>query len=399
MADLSSRASDAPARGVFSAVLVLTLARTCVNMTRRFTYTFVPEIARSLGVANSAVQNVIAAQSGVSFLSPFVGGIADRFGRKYVMAGAMIAFGVLGLLGAAFTTYSAFFLMMIGFGVGKMLFDPAALAYLGDRVPFARRATAVGINEMSWGGALLIAAPMTGLLLERATLSAVFLALGIVNFAGALAVILLLPADRPSKEARALRVRIRPLAVLRHPVVVASSLYAGLNAAANELVFINYGAFMDASFGLALSALGFVTIAISVAEGVGEGIVAALGDRVGTKRVALMGLGIAAACYVALPLFASSLTLATAGIFLLFFGYEIAVVAAIPLYTELVPGQRASVLGTIIGFIALGRFAGGLLGGVLYAAGGPSTIAIAAGVTALVAMFILARWVRVTSGG
>ncbi|GIK27726.1 MAG: MFS transporter [Anaerolineae bacterium] len=399
MADLSTRASDTPARGVFSVVLMLTVARTCVNMTRRFTYTFVPEIARSLGVANSAVQNAIAAQSGVSILSPFAGGIADRFGRKYVMAGAMTAFGVLALLGAAFATYSAFFLMMIGFGLGKMLFDPAALAYLGDRVPFARRATAVGINEMSWGGALLIAAPVTGLLLERSTLSAVLVALGMVNFAGALAVVVLLPADRPSNESRALRVRIRPWAVLRHPAVVASALYAGLNAAANELVFINYGAFMDASFGLALSALGFVTIAISLAEGVGEGVVATLGDRLGTKRLALTGLAIAAACYGALPLFANSLTLATVGIFLLFLGYEVAVVAAIPLYTELVPGQRASVLGTIIGFIALGRFSGGVIGGALYAAGGPGIIAAAAGVTALIAMFVLARWVRVSTGG
>lgn len=399
MADLSTRASDVPARGVFSAVLVLTLARTCVNMTRRFTYTFVPEIARSLGVANSAVQNVIAAQSGVSFLSPFMGGIADRFGRKYVMAGAMLALAALGFLGAAFTTYGAFFLMMIGFGVGKMLFDPAALAYLGDRVPFARRAAAVGINEMSWGGALLIAAPVTGLLLERATLSAVFVALGVANLAGAVAAMLLLPADRPSKEARALRVRIRPWAVLRHPAVIAAAAYACLNSAANELVFINYGAFMDASFGLALSALGFVTIAISVAEGVGEGVVAALGDWLGAKRVALLGIAIAAACYLAFPLFAQSLAFAAFGIFVLFFGYEIAVVAAIPLYTELVPGQRASVLGTIIGFIAVGRFTGGLIGAALYAAGGANVIAIAAGATALTGMFILGRWVRIQPGG
>lgn len=396
MSDTSIRAPETPARGIFSTVFILTIARTCINMTRRFTYTFVPEIARALGVPVTGVQNGIALQSSMSMLSPFFGGLSERYGRKYVLIAALLTAALLGFVGAAAPLYGVFLAVMVGFGVGKMLFDPAGLAYLGDRVPYHRRALAIGMNEMSWGAALLIGAPLTGLLLERATLSSVFLMLGVANLLGAALIFVFLPGDRPKREA-VQRTSLRSIlrAVSGNPAAMGAMAYAACNSAANEMIFINYGAFMEQSFGLALSALGIVTVAIAVAEGAGEAAVAGIGDRMGPKRMALAGAAVAAVCYAIFPVFGSAIPVVVIGIFTMFLGYEISVVAAIPLYTEVLPGARASIMGAIIGAVALGRVIGGLSGALLYNNMGVVVTSLAACVVLLVGMFTLWRAVHV----
>lgn len=370
MSDSTTRAAT-PSRGIFSAVVLLTIARTAINMTRRFTYTFVPEIARALGVGIGNVQTGITLQSGVAILSPLFGGISERYGRKYVLVVAQLIVAALGLIGAAAPTYGIFLAMMVGFGFGKMLFDPAALAYLGDRVPYHRRSAAIGFNEMSWGAALLAAAPLTGFLLERGTLHAVFLMLGVVNLIGALLIFLILPGDRPKgADVKPVPLLASWRAVSKSPSAIGLMLFAAMNAAANEMIFINYGTFMEQSFGLALSTLGVVTIAISIAEGFGEGAVAGIGDRLGPKRLTMIGAGLAAICYGLFPLFSSALPVAIVGIFAMFLGCEIAVVGAIPLYTEVLPKSRGAMVAATIGAIAIGRVVGGLLGAAIFNAAG-----------------------------
>jgi predicted MFS family arabinose efflux permease len=384
-----------PTRGLWSAVLTLTFARLVVNMTRRFTYAFVPGIARALSVPDAAVQAAISAQSGVALFSPLSGGLAERFGRKLVIMAALLGLAGVALLGALFPVYGVFFGVMIGFGVAKMLVDPALLAYIGDRVPFERRSSAIGTTELSWAGALLVVAPLTGFLLERATLSAVFVALMIGAVLGWVAVWRLLPSDRPTGTVK--RVSLREVfgQVRRSPAAIAVVLVALFTAASNEIVFINYGLFMEQSFGLALAALGAVTISISVAEGVGELVVVGIGDRLGPKRLTLMGLAGAAVMYVLLPFLTFSLPLVIGGVVLMFLAFEIAVVAAIPLSTEVLPDARAPMIAATISGVAVGRLGGGVLGSLSYAVSGGFVLGgVLAAACAVMAFVLLWRFVR-----
>jgi len=161
------------------------------------------------------------------------------------------------------------------------------------------------------------------------------------------------------------------------------------------MIFINYGAFMEQSFGLALSAVGIVTIAISVAEAVGEGAVAAIGDKFGPKRMAIIGAALAAICYGLFPLFSLGLPVVVGGIFMMFLGYEIAVVAAIPLYTEIMPMARASMMAAVIGSVAVGRVAGGLIGTALFNNAGVTVNAAVASAVMVIGIIWLWRMVHV----
>lgn len=383
-------------RGIVSAVLTLTFARLVVNMTRRFTYAFVPGIARELNVADSAIQSSISAQSGIPLISPFFAGLAERYGRRLMIMVALTGLIAASLIGAIFPVYGVFFGVMMAFGFAKMLVDPALLAYIGDRVPYNRRALAIGTTELSWAGALLVAAPLVGILLDRATLSAVFVALAIGGILGLVAVWYFLPSDRPMGGVKTVSLRESFQVVRSSPAALAMILFGAFNSASNELVFINYGVFMEASFGLALTALGFITISISVAEAIGEGVVTAFGDKIGPKRMTLWGMAAAAVVYMVLPFLNFSLPLAVIGIFLMFLAYEIAVVASIPLNTEVLPHARAPMISATVAGVALGRLGGGLIGGWSYALTGgfvlSSVLACACGV---IAFWLVWRYVKI----
>jgi len=383
-------------RGIVSAVLTLTFVRLVVNMTRRFTYAFVPGIARNLLVPESAVQGALASQSGIPLLSPLFGGFAERYGRRLVIMVALVGLISAALIGASFPVYGVFLMVMVAFGFAKMLVDPAILAYIGDRVPYNRRALAIGTTELSWAGALLVAAPLVGFLLERSTLSAVFIALAIGGALGLFAIWYFLPPDRPTGEAKNLSLLEVFHTVRKSPAAMAMILFGTFNSASNELVFINYGAFMEKSFDLALVALGFVTISISVAEAIGEGVVTAFGDKFGPKRMTLWGMGVAAAAYLALPFLNFSLPVAVVGIFVMFLSYEIAVVASIPLNTEVLPNTRAPMISATVAGVALGRLGGGVIGGLSYVlTGGFVLSGVLACVSALIACWLLWRYVKI----
>lgn len=383
-------------RGIVSAVLTLTFARLVVNMTRRFTYAFVPGIARNLNVAESAIQASISAQSGVPLMSPLFGGLAERYGRRVIIMAALIGLISAALVGAILPVYGVFFMVMVAFGFAKMLVDPALLAYIGDRVPYHRRALAIGTTELSWAGALLVAAPLVGLLLERSTLSAVFIALAIGGGLGLFAVWYFLPSDKPSGVVKNMSLVEVFKTVRQSPAAMAMILFGTFNSASNELVFINYGAFMETSFGVALAALGFITISISVAEAIGEGIVTAFGDKIGPKRMTLWGMAIAAMAYLALPFLNFNLPIAVIGIFVMFLSYEVAVVASIPLNTEVLPSARAPMISATVAGVALGRLGGGLIGGLTYAVtGGFILSGILASLCAVIAFWLLWRYVKI----
>ena len=140
-----------------------------------------------------------------------------------------------------------------------------------------------------------------------------------------------------------------------------------MHVCANEIFFINYGVWMEESFGLVLAALGAVTTVIAIAEISGEFVVIGIADRVGKRPLTILTTGVAAACYVVLPSLSESLPLTLVGLFVLFLCVETSIVASIALFTEVLPDARAVMMSANVGAHSLGRLTGGTLGGLLYA--------------------------------
>lgn len=385
---------ETPPKSPFFIIFITTFARLAPNMGRRVLYPFVPALSRLLGVSVNDVQTVIALQGGMGLFSPVVAPLTSRYGRKRVMLGALGLFIFAGTMGAIIGTFWAIALTFLMLGASKMLYDPAFQAYLSDKIPYEKRAQAFGITELSWAGALIIGAPLGGLLLENVGLSAVFVMMLLFAIIGFLLVAFLLPSDTPDKS-NGERKPIHWRALLEHPQALGALLFVMLIIIANEMFFINYGLWMESNFDLSLGSLGAVTVVIALAEIFGESSVIALGDKFGKKRMALLGAGLCVVCHVILPMLTFSLPIALVGLFIFFFAFEIAIVSLIPILSEILPTERALMLSASTSASAIGRMGGAWLGGILYALlGSLNTLSIITMVIGFGAVFVLWRSVH-----
>lgn len=404
-------------------IAALTFGRLVVNIGRRYLYPFLPVVARQLRVPLSSIQSLVALQAGTGLLSPLFGPFSERYGRKRVMLSAIGVLMFAALIGATFPQFWAFSIVTMLFGLAKITFDPTVLAYLGDRISYNRRGLAIGITELSWSTSLTIAAPITGLLLALGVMAPsldlminmsglkqfgglllnsdgiryVMAAIGLAGTAAFLMMFIFLPGDTPKPEDRIDYISpIQSWRVIRqsHPAM-AAMMYSLCLSMANEIFFINYGAWMEVSFELMLAALGAATTVIALAEIGGEFTVIGLSDRFGKRRLALIGVTISSLSYIVLPFLHFDLTAALIGLFVMFLFVETGIVASIPLFTEVLPDNRAIMMSGHTGAASFGRLAGAVIGGFLYGTfhnftliGGTSTV------IGLIAAFMLWRFVH-----
>ena len=369
-----------------------TFTRTVLNTGYRMVYPFLPVIARGLGVDLSTVALAVTARASLGLASPFLGSAADVRGRKTVMLFSLgVAAAGFGLV-SIWPTYPMLFASMLLAGGGKIMFDPAMQAYLGDRVDYSRRGLVIALTEFGWSGAFLIGIPIAGWIIARGGWAAPFRWL--VAFVLVAGVVLwrMLPTDPPPVSQR-LSWSGGMRAVLASRSALAGLAAGFLISLANETVNIVFGAWLEDSFGLRVLALGAAAAVIGVAELGGEGLVAALADRLGKRRAVAVGISLSALACLGLPFLGRSLTGALVGLFFVYTTFEFTIVSAMPLMTELVPRARATMMAGNIGALSSGRAIGALVGPALFSLGlqANGTLAAALNLVALVMLLLFVR--------
>jgi MFS transporter, DHA1 family, inner membrane transport protein len=389
-------------RQLKKSIAAILFGRLVINITKRFPYPFVSAIALNFAVPVTSIQNIIALNNGAGLLSPLLGTISERYGRKPVMLAILILMTSMSFLGAIFSSYGVFVVVLFAFGIGKIVYDPTFQAYLGDVVPFNQRARMMGVVELSWAFSLVVAAPVVGFLLDTSTMQAVFIFMGISLAIGAIGVWLFIESDVKSKSERQAIKFIGPLETYRiirqEPTAVFALLFAICLTSSHEIIFINYGLWMEQSFDLVLTALGTVTIVIAVAEIIGEFVVITIADKIGTKLASTSGMLVAAIMFAIIPSLSFSLPAALFGIFIMFIGIEVAIVASFPLFTEILPDARAVMMSANMGAHSLGRVLGAAFGGIIYATTGGNftVVGIAASIIGGIAFIIMWRLIPST---
>lgn len=367
-------------------IIVVTLFRVLLNTARRFVYPFAPALSRGLEVPLGAITSIIAVSQVSSLLGIFSGPLADRFGYRRVMRSglAFLAVGML-ICGLVPTYWPVFFGLIIA-SLGKVVFDPAIQAFIGSRVPFARRARIIGIVETAWAGSTLIGIPALALIIEHAGLRNSFIIMGLLGGISWLSIGRFIPPDNVEDPGIARRPPLFTMlgGLLRVRPAAGMLAFGFLISVANDSLFVVYGAWFEQDFQVGIVALGFSTVAIGCAELLGESLTAIFSDRLGLKRATICGLALAGCAYLLLPLIGQTLPLAMVGMFLLFFFYEFTIVTSFSLSTELVPEARATMMAGFYAAAGIGRMFGVLLGGLVWQVGGIQVVCwLAAGFTGL----------------
>ena len=373
-------------------IVATTLCRLVLNTARRFVYPFAPALSRGLGVPLTAITSLIAVNQATSVLGLFFGPVGDRLGYRLMMLTGM-ALLVAGMFaGGFFPFYGVILIALFLAGLGKSIFDPALQAYVGERVPFHRRGLVIGFLEFSWAGSTLLGIPAIALLIDRLGWQSPFWVMGGFALFGILILRILIEKGGqkdPQQHSRLLfKHAWRPL--LRERAALGALFYSFLVSAANDNLFVVYGAWLEDRFSIGIVALGFGTAVIGIAELAGETMTAALADRLGLKRSLLGGLGACIICYASLPYLGQSIGVALVGLFLIFLSFEFMIVTGLSLFTELLPSARATMMATYLATSGIGRVVGALIGGPIWLAGGiyaTSLVAAIISALALVSLF------------
>jgi predicted MFS family arabinose efflux permease len=365
----------------------ITLTRIVQNTAYRMVYPFLPVFGRGLGVDLALLSGAVAARSLLGAAGPFLASLADSRGRKLGMLVGQSIFALGASLVLFWPVYPVFVLALMLTLAGKYVFDPSVLAYIGDRIPYERRGALMAITEFGWSLSFILGIPLMGILIARYGWQGPFpvlTLLGVVTLAGLAWV---LPRDPGSVEGQPGMWRNLHAVLTSLPALTGLGM-GFLMSAANEIVNLVFGVWMEDSFGLKIAALGAASAVIGLSELGGEGLTATLVDRLGKPRAVALGLAVNCLAALALPLVGRSLPGALAGLFFFYISFEFTIVSSIPMMSEIVPSARATMMSTSGAAFSLGRALGALLATPLYLLGfwGSCLAAVAFNLMALVAL-------------
>jgi len=346
-------------------LLIIMVLRTIFNTMHRMVYPFLGTFARGLGVDVTALSFALTGRSFAGAFTPFLASIADQRGRRFGMLAGIALFtigvGLVAIFPSLWTLSAALLLGLLG----KYLFDPAMQAYFGDRVPYQRRGLALAVTEVGWSLAFIFGVPAMGFLIARFGWSAPFPVLAALG-AGMFAVIWWMAPRRDSNQAPARNPWANLGTVVRNFPALAGISIALWASAANELVNLIFGLWLEDTFGLQIAALAGASAVIGLSELSGEGLVALITDRIGKPQALAWGLSANALAAVLLPYLGRTQGGALAGLFLYYITFEFVMVSQIPMMTEVVPSARATVMAFNVTGHSIGRALGALLATFLY---------------------------------
>jgi predicted MFS family arabinose efflux permease len=372
-----------------SQLIVISLLRTVLNTLHRMVYPFLTVFARGLGVDVVTISLALTTRNIVGIFGPLLAPISDVRGRKL---GMLIGVGLF-TLGTALVAIRpdmiTFTAALILGALSKSMFDPAVHAYLGDRVPYENRGTAVAITELAWSAAFIAGVPAMGLLIARFGWQAPFPVLAVLGIGMLFVIGRMIPADGGRANPTPALSNLR--AVVGSVPAIAGIGIALWASAANEVVNLVFGVWLSDSFGLQIAALAGASAVIGLAELGGESLVATITDRMGKPRAVAVGLIANMAASGLLPWIGQTAAGALVGLFLFYISFEFLIVSQLPMMTEVVPAARATTIAlNAIGF-GIGRSAGAVLATLVYAQLGFGTVTIMAILFDVFALLALAE--------
>jgi predicted MFS family arabinose efflux permease len=283
---------------------------------------------------------------------------------------AMLTLGMFA--GGFFPFYGVILVALFLAGTGKTIFDPAVQAYASERVPFKKRGFVIGLIEYSWSASTLVGIPLVALLIDRFGWRSPFFVLGGLSLVGMVMLAVVIPRDNKKNTSHQASMNLWGIwrQLLKKRTALGAMGFAFFISAANDNLFVVYGAWLEKSFDLSIIAIGMSTGLIGLSELSGETLTAVFADRFGLKRTALTALTLCLISYGILPFLGLTLPMALTGLFFIFLTFEFTIVTSMSLFTELLPEYRATMMSGFFAAAGMGRIAGVLMGGHVWLAGG-----------------------------
>jgi predicted MFS family arabinose efflux permease len=353
-------------------LFLFTFLRTIMNTMQRMVYPFLTVFARGLGVEITSISYLVTTSWFLGIFAPVFGSVADHRGRKFGMLAGVLLFTIgMGAV-AVYPNFLTFSIAVILAALGKVLFGPSMQAYFGDRVPYEKRGTALAVTEAAWSLSFIVGVPLVGLLISSYGWSAPFPFLAGLGLLFFIVIWMVIPRRDETQRMLSDQTQGKPpsskkiRAVLTNVPALAGIFIALWASAANEMINLIFGVWLEDSFGLKVAALAGASVVIGISELGGEGLVALTTDKLGKPRALVLGLTANAFAALLLPIIGRTELGALIGLFLFYITFEYFVVSHIPLMSEVMPEARATLLSFNLTGHSLGRVIGALLAAFIY---------------------------------
>jgi MFS transporter, DHA1 family, inner membrane transport protein len=335
-----------------------------------------------------------------AFLAPFVGLMSDRIGRRPIML-----LGLLSILsfGLASTVAPTFALLMAaqsiaGFGIASLL--SSGYAVVADSFPPERRPWAVGIISIGQPMAWVVGLPLIGLVADVFGWRWSFIAVPVLFSLVGFLFLRFIPARGGRFQQRANNEQ--PLTSLgtilrekspRSWILAELTAYSGW---AGTLVFL--GAYYISVHERSTSLTGVLLSLTALAFVSGSLISSRVVSRIGIKPA--IGLGASVSALALIVTMTTTPGVWISLVLLMVFGMMQGVRGAAASVLGLMqsPEHQGAMMGFRASVVQLGYVLGGVIGGVLLAAGGYSLLAIIFGLLIVAASIFMATSVETDHG-
>ncbi len=316
-----------------------------------------PLYARDLGAAGLALGMIFSGFSLARFfLTPFIGRLSDRFGRKIFLTVGLAVYSLFSLLYISASSVGHLIAIRALHGASAGMVIPVAQAYIAEISPKGREGSYMGSFTVSLFLAFGIGPLIGGPLADRFGMSMPFFVMGSLSAVAFLLILLFLPEVGLHRKRWKTRVGVRTL--LADPVVIALLVFRSVVSFGRGLV-IPFLPFVAESLGASLSMIGVLLATNILLAGVLQIPFGRLADRVSRPRLMAFGM-IGSACVI----FAIPFVRSIPGLFLLqaatgtvgALGFP----AALAMATQC--GRRFSGMGTMMAVFNTGMSVGLIIG-------------------------------------
>jgi DHA1 family inner membrane transport protein len=370
---------------LFSAIRIL------VHAMMRMVYPFLAVFGRGLGVDLTTISLAVTIRNSSAILVPFISSIFDKRSRR---SGMLTGMGLF-ITGCALVTFWPTFIMFVialSFTfIGMHTFVAAMQAYQSDTIEPEKREQAIVITSMGWALSFVVAVPLLGFIIARFGWLSPFPVMGILGIISVICLLWIVPPGKKALNNQKEKVQHGILQVISSPTAIAGVLMILFFCAAHEVVNLVFGVWMEDTYGLSINELGIASTVIGIAEILSVVSVSWLIKRVGSKRTVAIGLVFSAITAISIPWIGRfGLWGAEVGLFLFNLAFQIPFIAYAPLLTEVLPLARASLLGSTLASVGVGRMLGALVAPFLFGWGFEYN-ALTAMILFLVSLFTLSR--------
>jgi MFS transporter, DHA1 family, inner membrane transport protein len=416
----SARVPPVVSRGVDRQLVMATLGKFVVCLGFRLPYVFLTPISKQLGTTIGHLGSLMALGELTGLLTGITGRSLDRGKfRFWLTMGSGSTIGGVAIMGAAATSQiRSSTLFALGFAItalGVATFTTAAHAWLGASVPYARRGWSMGRLETSWAFAVLIGAPIFGLVISLFNVSTMFAGLVFISTLSTWSVWKVFGQPHSAESASSSPNGSSPTnsgsasgddasdqmganhysatiaasgspeakALLRR--ITAALLCSAAMSFGSICIFSVYGSWLTERFGLSIRAVGLFSVFVGLAELGASTLSSAKTDQWGKRRSVAMGSVVMLAGMVGIGIVPKITVLGVGVLVLMFLGFEFGYVSLLSVISEVGEHRKGTVLSIDHALSPLGRAGAAALATNLFDAHGIAPISIIAGAASIVA--------------